>query len=131
MVLQGPQPHPCVVSYIQRARLYGLYALGFIQINWALITALVERWRRETHTFHMPHGEMTITLQDVEVLLGLLVDGRPLKASPSVKPADLCQQLLGITTCEEALDRSRIILPWLSRQFQTPITAETDEQTMQ
>uniref|UniRef100_A0A2N9IP15 Aminotransferase-like plant mobile domain-containing protein n=1 Tax=Fagus sylvatica TaxID=28930 RepID=A0A2N9IP15_FAGSY len=131
VLLRGPQPHPRVVSYIQRAGLYGLYALGFIRIDWALITALVERWRRETHTFHMPHGEMTITLQDVEVLLGLPVDGRPLVASPIVEPAELCRQLLGVTTTEEALDGSRISLPWLSRQFQAPITAETNEQTVQ
>ncbi|KAL6321966.1 hypothetical protein AAG906_035881 [Vitis piasezkii] len=32
---------------------------------------LVERWRSETHTFHLPVGEMTITLQDVAVILGL------------------------------------------------------------
>uniref|UniRef100_A0A2N9GHS8 Aminotransferase-like plant mobile domain-containing protein n=1 Tax=Fagus sylvatica TaxID=28930 RepID=A0A2N9GHS8_FAGSY len=79
----------------------------------------------------MPHGEMTITLQDVEVLLGLPVDGRPLVASPIVEPAELCRQLLGVTTTEEALDGSRISLPWLSRQFQAPITAETNEQTVQ
>ena len=91
----------------------------------------MELWRQKTHTFHMRHGEMTITLQDMEVLLGLLVDGRPLVASTSVEPVKLCRQLVGITTCEQALDGSRIILPWLSKQFQAPITAETDEQTVQ
>ncbi|KAL6137491.1 hypothetical protein ACLB2K_062783 [Fragaria x ananassa] len=40
----------------------------------SLISALVERWRRETNTFHLPVGEMTITLEDVALILGLPVE---------------------------------------------------------
>ncbi|CAN1139309.1 Serine/threonine-protein phosphatase 7 long form homolog [Linum perenne] len=42
-----------------------------------LITALVERWRPETNTFHLYHGEATITMEDVHFITGLTVDGPP------------------------------------------------------
>ncbi|CAN1194210.1 Serine/threonine-protein phosphatase 7 long form homolog [Linum perenne] len=41
-----------------------------------LITALVEKCRPKTNTFHLYHGEETITLEDVQFLIGLIVDGR-------------------------------------------------------
>ncbi|CAI0464542.1 unnamed protein product, partial [Linum tenue] len=40
-----------------------------------LLVAFVVRWQLGTNTFHMPFGEMTITLHDVAVLLGIPVDG--------------------------------------------------------
>jgi hypothetical protein len=43
----------------------------------ALLTCLVDRWRPETHTFHLPFGEMTVTLKDVTMLTGLPIRGRP------------------------------------------------------
>jgi len=46
-----------------------------IDFNHVLLTTLVEMWRLETHTFHFPLGETTITLEDVEHILGLPVDG--------------------------------------------------------
>ena len=49
--------------------------VGKVDINQHLVSALVERWRIETHTFHFSHGEATITLQDVTLQLGLKIDG--------------------------------------------------------
>ncbi|QHO23281.1 uncharacterized protein DS421_12g362230 [Arachis hypogaea] len=43
----------------------------------ALLSALVERWRPETYTFHLPVGEVMVTLEDVTHILGLLVNGEP------------------------------------------------------
>ncbi|MFQ6669827.1 hypothetical protein Gotur_034924, partial [Gossypium turneri] len=37
-----------------------------------LISALIERWRPETHAFHLPCGECTITLEDGVVCYELL-----------------------------------------------------------
>lgn len=41
----------------------------------ALVSALVDHWSPETHTFHLLVGEMTPTLQDVSMLLGLRIAG--------------------------------------------------------
>jgi hypothetical protein len=43
----------------------------------ALLTAFVDRWRPETHSFHLPCGEMSVLLQDVDYILGLRIDGPP------------------------------------------------------
>jgi len=40
-----------------------------------LIFAFVERWHRETSTFHLPVGEFTITLDGVAALLHLPIIG--------------------------------------------------------
>ena len=48
---------------------------GIVKLDRSLLTALVDRWRPETHTFHLPCGELTLTLQDVAYLLGLPIVG--------------------------------------------------------
>ncbi|XP_049355757.1 serine/threonine-protein phosphatase 7 long form homolog [Solanum verrucosum] len=46
-----------------------------MQYDRVLVTPMVECWRTETYCFHLPFGEVTITLQDVQVLFGLRIDG--------------------------------------------------------
>ncbi|MBA0859381.1 hypothetical protein Goshw_006210, partial [Gossypium schwendimanii] len=53
-----------------------------VQLDLKLISVFIERWRLETNTFHLPCGECTITLEDVQLQLGLLVDGSVLTRFP-------------------------------------------------
>ena len=40
-----------------------------------LIIAFIDRWRLETHRFHLPSREMSVLMQDVGYILGLRLDG--------------------------------------------------------
>ncbi|CDP16492.1 unnamed protein product [Coffea canephora] len=55
-----------VRRYIALVEFERVLESGYQMIDHSLITSLVERWRPETHTFHLPVGEATVTLQDVE-----------------------------------------------------------------
>ena len=57
---------------------------------------MVERWQPETHSFHLPHDEMTITLQDIEVIMGVPVDGLSMVGFTRINDwGDLYTKLLG------------------------------------
>ncbi|KAI0524735.1 hypothetical protein KFK09_004119 [Dendrobium nobile] len=56
----------------------------FIQLDHSLIASLVERWCPMTNSFHLLVGEMTITLQDVHVILNIMIDGAPMIGSTMV-----------------------------------------------
>ena len=47
------------------------------RVESSLLSALVDRWRPETHTFHMPFGEITVTLKDIAMITGLPIRGTP------------------------------------------------------
>ena len=64
-----------IVHLLRQSKFYWIMKMRYLKINAALIRALIERWRPETHTFHLRCGETTITLQHVSVLLGLRTDG--------------------------------------------------------
>uniref|UniRef100_K3ZEF5 SWIM-type domain-containing protein n=1 Tax=Setaria italica TaxID=4555 RepID=K3ZEF5_SETIT len=67
-------------EYLQRVGFLDLamqVVAGVSPMDGPLLTAMVDRWRPETHTFHLPFGEMTITMQDVAMILGLPLEGHP------------------------------------------------------
>ena len=85
-----------------------------MKVDHALVTALVERWRPETHTFHFPTGECTITLEDVALQLGLRVDGLPAIGPTMFDWEDMCDTYLGIIPVKgESLVGSMVKLKWL------------------
>ncbi|KAL5141412.1 Serine/threonine-protein phosphatase 7 long form [Glycine soja] len=102
-----------IVPLLRQCGFYWIIKMGYLKINAALISAFIERWRPETHTFHLRCGEATITLQDVSILLGLRTDGAPLIGSTNLDWADLCEELLG----EGELEGSVIKLSWLAHHF--------------
>ncbi|RYR50094.1 hypothetical protein Ahy_A07g036660 isoform A [Arachis hypogaea] len=69
--------HDRIIPYLETAGLYHLARLNsqWFWVDESLLSTFIERWRPETHTFHMPFGECTITLQDVAYQLGLPIDG--------------------------------------------------------
>ena len=110
----------CIRPYVIHTGFYGVYRLGHIIIDWPLITCLVERWRPETHMFHVPVGEMRITLQDVAIILGLRIDRPTVIGTCVFDVTELCGKLLGVTPPTDALRGFAISIRWLCDQLSTP-----------
>ncbi|KAL0358439.1 UNVERIFIED_CONTAM: Serine/threonine-protein phosphatase 7 long form [Sesamum angustifolium] len=119
-----------VQQILHQIGFYRVYRCGRIQYDCHLITVLVERWRSETHSFHFRVGEVTITLQDVQVIWGLPIDGEPISGtdleSTSVQWQECCMQYIGFAPEEGALKGSRLqvkaIISHISRVHITPDT---------
>ncbi|QHN92361.1 uncharacterized protein DS421_17g583040 [Arachis hypogaea] len=76
--LHPPDPYNQIVeAQLRETGFYYVSQIGVIKGQSAMINALIERWRPETHTFHFPVGECTVTLEDVAVILGLPTNGLP------------------------------------------------------
>ncbi|XP_050209495.2 protein MAIN-LIKE 1-like [Mercurialis annua] len=70
----------------------------YAHLDVPLLSAFVERWQPDTSSFHMPFGEMTITLHDVWYILRIPVEGSLITDTPD--KLDLqrsCAEILGIS----------------------------------
>ena len=61
---------------VSASGLLELPRLSYTHIDAPLVSAFVERWQPDTNSFHMPFGEMSILLHDVQCIMGLPVEGR-------------------------------------------------------
>ena len=92
-------------------------------LNAAAITALVDRWRPETHTFHLRTGEMTPTLMDVSMILALPIEGKPLcMSTDSSGWRAQMEALIGMAPEEKEKKSSNTIpagatYPWIVKHF--------------
>src|ERR1051325_11252299 len=87
-------PDPFIIPYIERASFEDVIKISNCTIDSKFILAMCKRWRLETHTFHLPVGECTVTLEDVYMLMGLPINGKAVNG-PIQQPNNLCEELLG------------------------------------
>lgn len=94
------------------------------------------------HSFHLPHGEMTITLQDMEVIMGVPVDGLPVVGytSPRTNWRDICGEWLGHRPPDRELggnkntavtEGPRVKAKWLEDRFSNPLLVDAPKELVQ
>ncbi|KAH6785794.1 hypothetical protein C2S51_038249 [Perilla frutescens var. frutescens] len=119
-------------TLVKKSGLLRLRKLAYRAPNRNLVSAFVERWHPETNSFHLPFGEMSITLEDVYCLTGLCIEGRPVEfAGEDVAGGQhMVRRLLGVSAEEaiaEVSDRgSYIKLKWLHSRFSTLASSDDD-----
>ncbi|CAN1173654.1 Protein MAIN-LIKE 2 [Linum perenne] len=120
--------YPQYETFLRECGLYTVVSLLGQSPCKELVTALLERWRPETNTFHLLQGEATITLEDVEVLTGLPTRGRPVSVGYDARAADvICQELLGATPPPTRFTGHQVKISWVKEQFdRLPAGASAD-----
>jgi Plant mobile domain len=108
------QAHKPIIPYHVRCgpilKKLGLYQLALIthtKIDPILMTALVECWRPETHTFHLPVGEVTVTMQDVSCMWGLPISGPPVVERNDGDTEKIIRDAFGIDVNFEMMKKKR------------------------
>ncbi|KAJ9688964.1 hypothetical protein PVL29_014560 [Vitis rotundifolia] len=116
------------LELVHKAGFGYLRLIPAISLDNPLISALVERWRRETNTFHLNVGEMTVTLEDVAYFLGLAIDGEPVMGVTYTMCDTICEKLLGKAPDSGSTSGGMVKLSWLKESFsQCPEDAPMEE----
>ncbi|CAN0920361.1 Serine/threonine-protein phosphatase 7 long form homolog, partial [Linum grandiflorum] len=107
------------LPYLQEVGLLPFEGLATFTPDPHLITVLMELWKPETNTFHMYHGECSITLQDVAHLTGLLVTGDALyvEYEKDMNWAAIVEEVLGKSPGGHLKGDRRVKMGWLHDHF--------------
>ncbi|QHO01815.1 Serine/threonine protein phosphatase 7 long form isogeny [Arachis hypogaea] len=117
-------PPDAIIVYLAEAEFGDTVLLRDFTFDNFLISALVERWRPETHMFHLPWGEVTITLQNVAYHLGLHAHGNPVRGFLrdfgrwyNMEKWDMVEQLLGArpSAASQRKESFTLKLVWLHK----------------
>ncbi|RYR55294.1 hypothetical protein Ahy_A06g030534 isoform C [Arachis hypogaea] len=97
-----------VKNYLRATGFYHVSRIWVIKGFHPLLAALVERWRLETHTFVLPVGEITVTLEDVAHIFGLPIDGKPVSGWTDSSSDFVQSQSMAVFGREPVLSRSTL-----------------------
>ncbi|XP_058784813.1 protein MAIN-LIKE 2-like [Vicia villosa] len=121
--------HDMIRPYLQQAGFGHVINITSYGVDRKLLLALCERWRPETHTFHLPTGECTITLEDVHMLMGLRIDGFAVAGYTAV-PYSIAEELLGEPLTNTSRKGQFIKMTWLKEKYENRMTL-TDASTIE
>ncbi|KAL4349784.1 hypothetical protein AHAS_Ahas10G0076600 [Arachis hypogaea] len=124
--------NPRVENYSRATGFYHVSRIGMIRGFHPLLAALVERWRPETHTFVLPVGEVTVTLEDIAHIFGLPIDGEPVSGWTDSSSDFVQSQSMAIFGRQPMLSRnskSYIKLGWV-RSIRDEEPLDTEESIM-
>ena len=120
---------------VQRSGLALLISCSHRVASRSMLSAFCERWQPETTTFHLPFGEMTITLNDVASILHIPITGSMISFSQPLRVDDvnaLLVELLGTTDVEASRETEQCRSPsvrllWLRENFLTITYVSSDD----
>ena len=124
-----------IYETVHRSGLASLTSCSHQVASRPMLSAFCERWQPETTTFHLPFGEMTITLDDVASILHIPVTGSMISFSQPLRVDDanaLLVELLSTTDVEASREteqcRSPLVrLLWLRDHFSTITDVSSDD----
>ncbi|XP_028056076.1 protein MAIN-LIKE 2-like [Camellia sinensis] len=121
-------------AIIEQSRLSQLARCTCRFVNKLLISSFVERWQPETNTFHMTIGEMTLTLDDVSIILGLPIVGKSVSVPDVTDHHGVTLLVYGLGITERAAyeevstaSGNLVRLEWLQSQFAGVTDSDPDE----
>lgn len=104
-------------------------------VNKFIVSGFVERWMPETNSFHLPFGEMTITLDDIEHICGIPIMGKPVTGMGSkIEYEDMIELMIKTLGCDYEVavrgthESYAVTLEWIRALFaECPINPTEEE----